>query len=243
MVFEANVVDCGGPLCRISGVGGLKVTSLKKAIEKETGIKQIEQRLLVGAKELSDDDVIDAHSSLGCTSAYVCVSLVRRTAEQKAWLRLCRWEEDLSTELKEAFRRAPESVQADRDCCLAAVQRDGAALQYAAKTLRADLEVVLAAVEHDSTGVAFLHASRDLRANRTIVLAATRSGVAGSLLLREILRSDWRLVFFAAFGMLRNFLNLVELAARVLYFVVLFPVSLAVDLLGGGHEVLGRFEW
>lgn len=239
MVLEASVVDCGGPLCRISDVSEWKVASLKKAIERETGITRIEQRLLVGARELSDDDVMNAHvslASLGGVGAYVCVSLVRRSPEQKAWLQLCRWDDFTM----EAFRRAPESVRADRACCLAAVQRDGAALQHAAETVQADLEVVLAAVEHDSTGVAFLHASRELRANRAILLAATRTGVVGTLLLRtpEILSSDRQLIFFAALGLAHQCLRVVEALAFCVYQLVMIPVYLAAHLVGADQYVM-----
>jgi hypothetical protein len=55
---------------------------------------------------------------------------------------------------------------------LAAVQRDGYALEYASAELQADRKVVLAAVQQE--GYALVHASAELKADREVVLAAVQ---------------------------------------------------------------------
>jgi len=52
--------------------------------------------------------------------------------------------------------RVPEALRADREVVLAAVRQNGMALRFASAALQADREVVLAAVEQD--GSALRHA-------------------------------------------------------------------------------------
>ena len=47
------------------------------------------------------------------------------------------------------LRQASEELKADKEVVLAAVQQDGWVLQYAVEVLRADKEIVLAAVMSD----------------------------------------------------------------------------------------------
>ncbi len=53
---------------------------------------------------------------------------------------------------------------------------NGGALQHAAEALRADREVVLAAVRQ--AGVAFRYAAQPLRGDREVVLAASQDKIA-----------------------------------------------------------------
>jgi len=71
---------------------------------------------------------------------------------------------------KAILRSASDEVRADREIVLAAVRQSCWALEYASKDLRADREIVLAAVQQ--SGRALEYASKDLRADREIVLAA-----------------------------------------------------------------------
>ena len=65
---------------------------------------------------------------------------------------------------------------ADGELLLAAVRKDGRALQYASAELQADRGLVLAAVRKD--GRALQYASAELQADRELVLAAVRNGRA-----------------------------------------------------------------
>lgn len=67
---------------------------------------------------------------------------------------------------------APEDVKADSQVVLAAVRQNGAALEYAAPQLQADADIVLDAVTNN--GLALEHASPALQADAKIVLAALR---------------------------------------------------------------------
>jgi hypothetical protein len=71
------------------------------------------------------------------------------------------------------LRNMPSAMRADREVVLAAVQSLGTALQYAAKELRSDREVVVTAVR--SQGSALYWAAREFRSDRDVVLAAVRS--------------------------------------------------------------------
>eukprot|EP00971_Amphidinium_carterae_P109745 2174031-Amphidinium_carterae.1 len=61
---------------------------------------------------------------------------------------------------------------ADRDVVLAAVQKNGYALQYATEALRDDREVVLAAVQEN--GWALQYATETLKSDSEVVLAAVQ---------------------------------------------------------------------
>eukprot|EP00971_Amphidinium_carterae_P136529 2705117-Amphidinium_carterae.1 len=65
-----------------------------------------------------------------------------------------------------------DEFRSDRDVVLAAVKRDGCALQHAAENLQGDHEVVLAAVEE--TYWALQYAAESLRGHREVMLAAVR---------------------------------------------------------------------
>ncbi len=74
----------------------------------------------------------------------------------------------------QALGCAAESLKADRDFVLAAVQQYGWgwALEYAAESLKADRDFVLAAVQQN--GQALAYADESLKANRDFVLAAVQ---------------------------------------------------------------------
>lgn len=71
------------------------------------------------------------------------------------------------------LRNMPSAIRADREVVLAAVRSLGTALQYAAKELRSDREVVVTAVR--SQGSALYWAAREFRSDREVVLEAVHS--------------------------------------------------------------------
>mmetsp|Transcript_12288 Transcript_12288/g.28750 ORF Transcript_12288/g.28750 Transcript_12288/m.28750 type:complete len:218 (-) Transcript_12288:68-721(-) len=68
------------------------------------------------------------------------------------------------------FQSAHPELHGDRDVVLAAVSRDGSALQHASQNLRGDKEVVLTAVSE--SGMALEYASDNMRGEQEVVKAA-----------------------------------------------------------------------
>jgi len=74
---------------------------------------------------------------------------------------------------------------------LEAVKQDGYALDYADDTLKADREVVLAAIRCEGRGQAIRCAAETLRADREIVLEAMKNGGGNALnYVSEELQND-----------------------------------------------------
>jgi hypothetical protein len=71
-----------------------------------------------------------------------------------------------------ALQYASDELRAKRAIVLAAVQENGWALQYALEDLKADREIVFAAVQQN--GSALQYASEDLKKDRAVVLAAVQ---------------------------------------------------------------------
>jgi hypothetical protein len=67
---------------------------------------------------------------------------------------------------------APEELKADREIVLAAVQNHGRALQFASQELKADREIVLAAVQNH--GAALEYASEELKDDPFVKALARR---------------------------------------------------------------------
>ena len=68
------------------------------------------------------------------------------------------------------LQHASPALKADKEVVLAAVRENGYVLQYASPALKADREVVLAAVSNDSS--ALVYADEALKADKEVVLAA-----------------------------------------------------------------------
>ena len=74
------------------------------------------------------------------------------------------------------------TLKADKDVVIAAVEHCGRALRYASDTLRADKKVVIAAITND--GYALEYASKSLRSDSDVGYAWPRVGLGE--------RADWR---------------------------------------------------
>ena len=72
----------------------------------------------------------------------------------------------------DALEHASEALKVDKEFVLAAVAKNGRALEHASEALKADKEVVLAAVAKD--GKELQHASEALKADKDVVLAAAK---------------------------------------------------------------------
>ncbi|CAK9026178.1 Uncharacterized protein SCF082_LOCUS17376 [Durusdinium trenchii] len=115
------------------------------------------------------------------------LSFLRREPEQAKWLEAVVSDDDGSF-----LAEAPSYIRADREVVMAAVMQNGRALEFASEKLRADREIVLLAVDEDPN--AFQFASSELHADRDVMLAAVqRNGLALQFAVDE-LRDDEELV-------------------------------------------------
>jgi len=103
-----------------------------------------------------------------------------------------RWQIAASTDVPRSISGwrsyASEPLKADRDVVLAAVQQNGWALRYAADELRANKDVVVAAVSQ--SGWALEDAAAPLKADRDVVMAAIRGSKWALRFAAAELRSD-----------------------------------------------------
>jgi len=94
-----------------------------------------------------------------------------------------------------SLRSVPPEYRRDREIVLAAVQEEGAALQFADSTLRIDRGVVLSAVRQ--AGWALQFAAISLQADREIVMAAVKQSGWALYWAAPILRADKEVVMTA----------------------------------------------
>jgi len=118
------------------------------------------------------------------------VTLVRRPAEQAAWLEAV-GNQDLALSI------APPEIRADREVVLAALRRFGAALQFAAPEFRACRECVLTAVRHRGGYLALDHAAPEFREDREVMREAVAWDGFALRYASEALRADRELVVLA----------------------------------------------
>ncbi|MDA9896791.1 DUF4116 domain-containing protein, partial [Gammaproteobacteria bacterium] len=91
-----------------------------------------------------------------------------------------------------ALQYADKKLKADKEVVLAAVQQNVSALQYADKKLQADKEVVLAAVKQD--GFALDNADKKLQADKEVVIAAVQENVSALQFADKKLLADKEVV-------------------------------------------------
>ncbi len=124
------------------------------------------------------------------------------------------------------LRLADMELRADKDIVLAAVTQNGETLKFAAEEHKADREIVLAAVTQN--GFALLYAATDLKADREIVLVAVTQNRRALLSAATELRADREIVLAALF-------------APDLYYVPLYQY-IAIDLWGDEQIALRLFD-
>lgn len=157
--IQLHVSALAGPLCDVVVRHDGRVREAKAAIEAASGIPIGQQILLLDGRELESKE-----SLLAAVDDQEVVSL---TLLRRPWL------ETVLLGEGRALRRAPEEVRRDRDLVLAAVQRDGLELEFAAPALQEDRELVLAAVRQNGRALRF--AATALRKDHDVVLAAVNS--------------------------------------------------------------------
>ena len=90
--------------------------------------------------------------------------------EIAAVAKMDRW--DVHRLIPRHLSKAPSWMKSDRDIVMAAVKRNGLALEHASAELKADRGIVMATVKQN--GWALKHASDGLKANRDIVMMAVK---------------------------------------------------------------------
>eukprot|EP00927_Polykrikos_kofoidii_P012804 TRINITY_DN15546_c0_g1_i2.p1 TRINITY_DN15546_c0_g1~~TRINITY_DN15546_c0_g1_i2.p1 ORF type:complete len:239 (-),score=53.96 TRINITY_DN15546_c0_g1_i2:112-828(-) len=187
MITDVEVRICGlAASCQVAAEKGWTLRDVKRAVESETSVPAREQRLLFGDTELRDLDLVGKI----CEGDIVDLTCVRRPAEQAEWL-----EAVMSDPEGTFLADAPPHVCADREVVLAAVCRNGCALEFASDALRGDRDLALIAIAEDGNACKFVAGS--LWADRDIVLAAVqRSGSALRWAVEEF-RKDREVVLAA----------------------------------------------
>ena len=93
------------------------------------------------------------------------------------------------------FLHEAGTLKADKEVVIAAVEHCGRALRYASDTLRADKKVVLAAITND--GYALEYASESLKADKEVVIAAVEHCGRALRYASDTLRADKKVVLAA----------------------------------------------
>ena len=91
----------------------------------------------------------------------------------------------------------PLDLRGDRSVVVEALAQHGGALQYASDELRADPDIVLAAIRPGGTALELMHAHQGLRANRSFMLRAVSRAGRSLRSAAAVLRSDRVLVVAA----------------------------------------------
>jgi len=97
--------------------------------------------------------------------------------------------------LRQVVEHAAPELWADRDFALAAVERNGGALQYVAAELQGDSEVVLVAVQQNTAELR--HAAPELLANKDFLLSVVQRDGCALRYAAETLKADRGIVFAA----------------------------------------------
>ncbi|CAK0877323.1 unnamed protein product [Prorocentrum cordatum] len=164
MATEVRI--CGlGSVCTLFAEPTWTVRRLKQAAQEATGVPARELRLLTGSREHGELERLGGVLSARgdvACGAPLELSCVRRCPEQARWL-----EAVAADATGDFLGEAPAHVRADREVVLAAVAQNGRALAHACDELRGDREVVLLALEDREDPDALCHdqdAARDLEA-------------------------------------------------------------------------------
>ena len=99
-----------------------------------------------------------------------------------------------------SFRQLPKQMRADREIVLAAVELDGESLQWASEELKDDKEVVIASFRADSSfkqGRCLCYASEELKDDKVVVLAAIFSFCTALEFASDTLKADREMVLEA----------------------------------------------
>lgn len=139
----------GNLLCCLEVQAAQTVADLKELIHKATHIKTNLQKLLLGNELLRNTD--------SCGEI-----LTQGTVNEIALLQTDKWIEEVAQDWRR-LRKASEAVRNDKDLVLAAIDRShGEAIKFAGDQIRADREVMLAAMGHNGSLYKYANSSLGL---------------------------------------------------------------------------------
>ena len=93
------------------------------------------------------------------------------------------------------LKYASQELKADREIVLAAIKNHGCSLEYASEELKTDREVVLAAIKNN--GESLKYASEELKTDRELVLAAVKNKGWSLVYASQELKADREIVLAA----------------------------------------------
>jgi lambda repressor-like predicted transcriptional regulator len=103
--------------------------------------------------------------------------------------------QQLMNVLVDGLDNASEELKADKEIVMAAVEQNGNALEHASEELKADKEIVMAAVKEN--GYVLRDASEELKADKEIVMAAVEQNGDAFDYASEALKADKEIVLAA----------------------------------------------
>lgn len=182
-----TVQDLSGPLCEVEANRTWMVSKLKAVIAGATGVC-VEAQTLVADSEALQDDLTLQSIPFGVAAD---IFLFHRSQEQVAWLQMIR--------KGEAFRRsgqllvnAPDEVRSDKLIVTEIVSQRGVELEFASEDLRANPEVVFAALKQNAMAVQY--ASPELLSDRAFALRLVTTDGHYLQVLSDEMRMDYELV-------------------------------------------------
>jgi len=188
---RVRIVGSGGALCEIFVDLADDVSVLKRQVQAETGIPELEQRLSLPAGELHGRDLLGSVVVIGGTAE---VGLELRSPEVASWLGRLR-EDSARKSRRLCLEEAPAELLADAGFMFAAVQEHRQALRFAAPPLKAEASVVRAAVRHSGRSLGF--AAEALQDSAELALLAVQQSGWALELVSERLQDDLSVVLAA----------------------------------------------
>jgi len=177
--ISAELSTLGGSCYRLD-LESASWGDMRAAVERLSGIPTSQQRLYVGTDEV-------LHSNFSVMAASLDMTVVSRPSEQVWWLDWLQSPSTFQHHVLEYFPNAPAHIRDDREIALAAVLKDGSAVQSVSDTIRSDREFTLSVLSKISAlprhGFHFRESvSRMLKClpscfceDREIVMAAVRA--------------------------------------------------------------------
>eukprot|EP00931_Biecheleriopsis_adriatica_P101360 TRINITY_DN76513_c0_g1_i1.p1 TRINITY_DN76513_c0_g1~~TRINITY_DN76513_c0_g1_i1.p1 ORF type:complete len:518 (-),score=82.68 TRINITY_DN76513_c0_g1_i1:275-1828(-) len=175
-----KICSLSGPLCEVEADLQWKVIQLKQEIQRITAIAEIAQSLIYESAVLHDDSRLE---SLQIPHDAVVI-LLKRTDSQVDWLKKIN---DVGRALwsgSSLLSTAPPEIREDPMVVLQAVARRASDFQYASDDLRGNRDIALAAI--NKAGMALIFAADELLDDQSIVDMAFRRGFRLRLLPHDV---------------------------------------------------------
>jgi len=143
MTLELRISNLAGvELCALSVASDWQGRQLKEAIAGKTQIPLSKQKLMYGTTLIRNTDVLS--QSLGGGDAEKELLLIRQTVDFDFWL------DEISRDYRR-LRKAPEELRGDPQVVMEAINQNPQAIKFAADSVKADRDCALKALQADWT--------------------------------------------------------------------------------------------